>query len=507
ARFLKPLWLTELPTAVASESKSITIRERALQQYYELCPVYKRVDEVGVTGLTPKEFNIWAHSQCIRPLRQGKISFPPKVEREFWKFVEKENIVWPQPEKHPVWGKDKNGRDLGTYTVEEYEKRNKKASQLVVLDIYHDQFLWLRESAKEKGEKLDPEVIEEEKKRRKEMAALKHELYGVYMGPLAQDPEWDDIVPIPLDEPEDALAKIAYPDYYAEAVSYLRAVMARNELSQRSLRLTEHVISMNPAHYTVWLYRIKIVKHRQIPISDEIEWLNEVALGNLKNYQIWHHRQLLLDYHYPSIAGDESAVKELARSEIEFVTRMLDEDTKNYHVWSYRHNLVGKLGLWNIGELLSTQNLIEDDLRNNSAWSHRFFLVFDDPKLQPQGGDASAPPTVPDDVLDREVNYAKEKIALAPQNQSAWNYLRGALTRGGRPFGTVQQFAEQFVSALGQDAEEVRSSHALDMLAEIYADQGDRDRSRLALQRLGEKWDPVREGYWKYRVSQLETAA
>lgn len=138
------------------------------------------------------------------------------MEREFWKFVDKENIVWPQPEKNPVWGKDKNGRDLGTYTVEEYETRNKKASQLVVLDIYHDQFLWLRDSAKEKGEKLDPEVIEEEKKRRKEMAALKHELYGVYMGPLAQDPEWDDIVPIPLDEPEDALAKIAYPDYYAE---------------------------------------------------------------------------------------------------------------------------------------------------------------------------------------------------------------------------------------------------------------------------------------------------
>jgi len=28
--------------------------------------------------------------------------------------------------------------------------------------------------------------------------------------------------------------------------------MAKNEFSERVLSLTEHIISMNPAHYTVW---------------------------------------------------------------------------------------------------------------------------------------------------------------------------------------------------------------------------------------------------------------
>lgn len=67
------------------------------------------------------------------------------------------------------------------------------------------------------------------------------------------DPAWSDIEPIPQDEGGDhPLAAIAYTEEYSEAMSYLRAVMAKNETSQRVLALTEHIISMNPAHYTVW---------------------------------------------------------------------------------------------------------------------------------------------------------------------------------------------------------------------------------------------------------------
>jgi protein farnesyltransferase/geranylgeranyltransferase type-1 subunit alpha len=67
------------------------------------------------------------------------------------------------------------------------------------------------------------------------------------------DEAWADVVPLPQDDGGlHPLAAIAYSDEYSEAMDYLRAVMANNEFSERVLGLTDHIISMNPAHYTVW---------------------------------------------------------------------------------------------------------------------------------------------------------------------------------------------------------------------------------------------------------------
>lgn len=263
---------------------------------------------------------------------------------------------------------------------------------------------------------------------------------------------------------------------------------------------------MNPAHYTVWLFRFKIISTLKLSVPDEIDWLNHVALGNLKNYQIWNHRQILMDYYYPLIEDDDAATRALARSETQFISRILADDAKNYHVWSYRQYLVGQLFMWTRSELLSTQNFIEEDVRNNSAWSHRFYIVFSDPTAStPGSGPTDADPQIPAATLDREINYVMEKINLAPQNQSAWNYLSGALVKGGRSLSTMKELAESFVTALGDEAEEVRSSHALDFLAKVYDEEGDGEKARLCLRRLGEKWDPVREGYWKYRTTLLKS--
>lgn len=67
------------------------------------------------------------------------------------------------------------------------------------------------------------------------------------------DDAWKDILPLPQnDGGMHPLAAIAYTEEYSEAMGYLRAVMADNEFSERVLGLTEHIINMNPAHYTVW---------------------------------------------------------------------------------------------------------------------------------------------------------------------------------------------------------------------------------------------------------------
>ena len=73
------------------------------------------------------------------------------------------------------------------------------------------------------------------------------------MGKYSGSEEWADIVPIPQDDGgPNPLAAIAYTEEYSEAMSYLRAVMAKDEKSDRSLALTEDIIRLNPAHYTVW---------------------------------------------------------------------------------------------------------------------------------------------------------------------------------------------------------------------------------------------------------------
>ena len=289
------------------------------------------------------------------------------------------------------------------------------------------------------------------------------------------------------------------------AISYLRAVMFHKEYSERCLNLTEDIIRMNPAHYTVWMYRASIVFALQRSIPDEIAWLDEIALDYLKNYQIWHHRHLLVEHYYPQIADQPDVVAAFARSERHFLDQMFAEDTKNYHVWSYRSFLVGLLGLWDADELKSVEQMIIDDVRNNSAWSHRFFLVFSDPAGSTPGCAATEyDPKVPAAIVDREVQFAQDKTYLAPQNQSPWNYLKGVLVKGGRPLASVETFVLEFVTDLGEETEQVKSSHALDLLAEIYAEKGDKERADLCLQRLGEKWDRIRIGYWEWRRKSLK---
>ncbi|RWA03353.1 hypothetical protein EKO27_g11751 [Xylaria grammica] len=494
-----------------------TIREFVWQQYWSANPIHKIVEEQGLDSLSPADKQTYLNLELVRNTDKVKY-LSKKSQRELWKQLSEANVPLrgaPRP-RDDQWGRDKKGRDIGDYTLEEYAVYEQKKSRISELDLEstffkrnRDRAHWETKNATT-GEVyiITEDDVRAERGRRQEMAALRSELYGVTSNPYVNDPEWDDVVPIPQEEPEGAIAAISYAEDYAEAMGYLRAVMAVKEHTPRCLRLTEHIIDLNPAHYTVWLYRFDIMKALNIPIADEIEWLNEVSLEHLKNYQIWHHRQLLMDLHYPALQSDEDAIAALAADEHGFLTEILEKDTKNYHVWGYRQYLVRKLGLWDSAdELRSVELMISKDVRNNSAWSHRFFLVFGNPKQStPDSLSMEHDPKVPADIIDREVSYTQEKISLAPQNQSPWNYLRGVLVKGGRPVGSVREFAESFITSLGEgeDKEQVRSTHALDLLADIYKEAGEKEKADLCLRRLGERWDRIREAYWEYRRRKLE---
>ncbi|KAI9809840.1 MAG: hypothetical protein M1825_000273 [Sarcosagium campestre] len=297
----------------------------------------------------------------------------------------------------------------------------------------------------------------------------------------SDDPAWADITPIEQnDGGPNPLAAIAYSDEYSDTMGYLRAVMAKNEFSDRALDLTKDVIRMNPAHYTVWLYRAKILLELKKDLREEIVWLNGVALKHQKNYQIWHHRHVIMEN-----LGDPSG-------ETDFISQMFIQDSKNYHVWSYRQWLVRRFDLWDT-ELHDVDALLKDDVRNNSAWNHRYFVTFGRGK------------PVSDDIVNSEIDYSKTAITIAPQNPSAWNYLRGVLRKGNRALDSISSFCSSFADI--SDPDTVRSSHALDFLADIYATQSDKtEEAAKALDLLADRYDPIRANYWHYRKSQLASA-
>lgn len=104
-------------------------------------------------------------------------------------------------------------------------------------------------------------------------------------------------------------------------------------------------------------------------------------------------------------------------------------------------------------------------------------------------------------TIEKEIEYTKAAISTAPQNQSPWNYLRGILRKKGKGLVPMKAFAEQFADLEKED--EVRSSHALDFLADVYAEEQDNEQSAKALELLARRYDPIRKNYWDYRRSLL----
>lgn len=227
-----------------------------------------------------------------------------------------------------------------------------------------------------------------------------------------------------------------------------------------------------------------------------------------------------------------SHIATLPQSEIPFLSFMFSLDSKNYHVWSYRQWLVRHFSLWD-SELPSINTLITQDVYNNSAWNHRWFVLFcrrADPTLHSIKASPGVFNLAEDNkyhlVIEEEIIYVKEKIHLAPQNQSPWNYLRAILRHTSTPLANLVSFAEAFVTPellllfhssndnnnnnnkkIDDDDDgrenQIKSSHALDFLADAYAEQGENEKSGKVLEFLGAKADPIRRNYWEFKRRKL----
>lgn len=155
-------------------------------------------------------------------------------------------------------------------------------------------------------------------------------------------------------------------------------------------------------------------------LHEELNYIEKVILKQTKNYQVWHHRKVLVEW-----LQDPSKEKYLTET-------ALAKDAKNYHAWQHRQWVI-KTFKWvfvvnNIfgdhmcmfffslyeGELNYVDQLLQDDVKNNSAWNQRYFVVNSTTGFTPE-------------VLEWEIDYTLSKIRTAIENESAWNYLRGSV--------------------------------------------------------------------------------
>lgn len=265
----------------------------------------------------------------------------------------------------------------------------------------------------------------------------------------------------------------------------LRALQTNEEYSDRALFITEEAIKLNAAHYTVWQYRYHNIVNLKKDLNKELDWVEGIAIDNTKNYQIWNYRQLLL-----KLQENPDTKREFPLIEV-----MLDDDSKNYHVWSHRKWLVKFFNKFD-AELDFVDKLIEEDVYNNSAWSHRFFAVFGDAKINNKD--------ITDEIFERELEFTKDKISIAPQNVSSWNYLVALFEETGKDLSQLKSFALQYADVLAQNAdiEKIKSVPALETLAKIYT-KSDPQLAFKGYDLLAIKYDKIRKNYWDYKKKSL----
>ncbi|KAJ3191951.1 Methyltransferase-like protein 7B [Irineochytrium annulatum] len=292
---------------------------------------------------------------------------------------------------------------------------------------------------------------------------------------------WGDVVPVLQDDGPNPVVPIAYAAEYKTAMDYFRAAIAAEEKSDRVLDLTSYIIQSNPSHYTIWKVRQDVLLHLQKDLAKELDFIQEMADQHPKSYQIWHHRQIVVDK-----LGDSS--KELA-----FVNEMIGQDSKNYHCWSYRQWLVTRFQLWH-SELVDMNRLIDEDVRNNSAWNHRFFYF------------TSRPNGFSDADLADEIKFTIQMIRLAPHNESPWNYLRGILKHNKKrlnDIADVTAVATQYATGDRPQYVSFAGSLMLDWIVEEMSmspgmAEEFREKGKKVCDELAEK-DPIRARFWMYR--------
>ncbi|CAH8577525.1 unnamed protein product [Schistosoma turkestanicum] len=358
--------------------------------------------------------------------------------------------------------------------------------------------------------------------------------------------EWNDVSPIPQDDGGRNIVNIAYSEEFVDAHDYFRAVLMKDERSERTFSLTSDILLFNPANYTAWEYRRRIIEEISPDLNSELRFVGGLIEDYSKNYQLWHHRQWVVDKLSKQNQNDSSFLTHLSSEELDFVGSVISDDPKNYHAWQHRRWTITFFKVPVEKELAFTEQMLLNDVHNNSAWNHRYYIVLCDEGLSST-------------VLQREIDFVQKRISFAPNNESSWNYFYGLLmpiVRSGKNvhdlppklLGDKNPNIQQITSKLQfmqEFAEELIASNQiagdclapLSFLVEVYADRLESyfteksgsttheihpsfdnidsldntsydakeifDRAVSLCKRLAGEVDRIRANYWQYRARQL----